>query len=82
MRFLAFGPLLCISLGACALEVTRVSKDHVSVKYHRLTDYYEEIQAIANNECAVYGRRDVFKRRTPGSWHELMLGYAHFACVK
>ena len=74
---------LATGLGACGLElpVVSVSVDHVSIRYAssiRDADG-EDVQAVASEQCAYYGRRAVFHRSTPLSWE---LSYAHYTCVE
>lgn len=70
--------VLALLLAGCA-TVTGASRDHVVIRHDPAVDGAEDLQPMADSECARYGKRAVFVR------HDLPLGiigmrYARFDC--
>jgi hypothetical protein len=71
--------LISVGLGACAQAGLSVTESDVSIRYDANLDSDEELQAIADEECASIGRKAVFRRSTRIEGGDLR--YAHFTCI-
>ncbi len=77
-----FSLLITVGFGACTLADLSVTEFHVSIRYDVNLDSDEKVQALADEQCASFGRKAVFRRSTKVEGPSSDLRYAHFSCTE